>query len=57
MVYLRQLFSNVSTHKDSLQVDPEVLDCHPVFYYIRCVGKILDPLLNLAFEWGVIPRE
>lgn len=53
-MYLRQLFSNVSTHKYSLQVDPEVLDSHPVLYYIRCVGKILNPLLNLGFKWGVV---
>lgn len=57
VIYLRQLFSDVSTHKHSLQVDPEVLDSHPVFYDISGVGKILNPLLNLGFKWGVVPGK
>lgn len=57
VIYLRQLFSDVSTHKHSLQVDPKVLDGHPVFYDISRVGKILNPLLNLGFKWGVVPGK
>lgn len=56
-IYLRQLFCNVSTHKHSFKVDPEILNSHPVFNDISGVGKILNPLLNLAFKWGVVPGK
>lgn len=55
VIYLWQLLSDVPTHKHCLQVDPKVLDRHPVFYNVSCVGEILNPLLNLAFKWGVVP--
>lgn len=57
VIYLGQLFSNVPTHKHRLQVDPKVLDSHPVFYNIGGVRKILNPLLNLGFERGVVPGK
>lgn len=56
-MYLGQLFCNVSTHKHSFKVDPEILNSHPVFNDISGVGKILNPLLNLAFKWGVVPGK
>lgn len=57
VTYLRELFSDVSPYKHSLQVDPEVLDRHPVLYDISCVGQILHPLLYLCLKWGVVPVE
>lgn len=57
VIDLRQLFGDVSPHKHSLQVDPKVLDRHPVFYDISGVGKILNPLLNLGFKRRVVSRK
>lgn len=57
VIYLGQLFRDVPAHKHRLQVDPKVLDSHPVFYNIGGVRKILNPLLNLGFEWGVVPGK
>ena len=51
--YLRQLFCNVTTHKYSLQVDPEVLYCHPVLNDLRGVGQVLYPGLDLLLEWTI----
>ena len=54
---LWQLLSNVSTDKHSLKINPEILNCEPIFYDIRCVGKLLNPTLNVFLERGVVPGE
>ena len=55
LLYLWQLLGNVSTHKHRLQVDPEVLHHQPVLQNLRCVCEIFHPLLNLRFEWCIVP--
>ena len=55
--YLRQLFCNVTTHKYSLQVHPEVLYCHPVLNDLRGVGQVLYPGLDLLLEWTIKPMK
>ena len=42
-IYLGQLLSNVSPNKDSLQVDPQVLNHQPVLNDVRCIGQLLHP--------------
>ena len=37
-IYFRQLLSDVSTHKHSLQIDPEILNGHPVLNDVCGVG-------------------
>ena len=54
--YSRQLFGNVSTHKHSLQVHPEILYNHPVLYDLWWVSQVLYPGLDLLLEGYVIPR-
>lgn len=54
---LRQLLSDVSTDKHSLKINPEILNCEPVFYDVCCVGKLLNPTLNVFLERGVVPGE
>ena len=54
--YLRQLFGNVSTDEDSLQVDPQVLDSQPILDDVRRVGQLLHPQLDLLLERHVIPE-
>ena len=53
--HLGQLLGDVATHKDSLQVDPEVLDDHPVLDDLRRVRQVLYPRLDLLLEWRVVP--
>lgn len=57
LIYLGQLLGNVSPNKHGLQVDPEVLNGHPVLDDISGVGKILNPLLDLGFKWSVVPGK
>ena len=52
--YLGQLFGDVTAHKDSLQVDPQVLDCHPVLNDLRGVCQVGHPKLNVLLEGGVV---
>ena len=54
---LWQLLGNASTDKHSLNINPEILNCEPVFYDIRCVGKLLNPTLNVFLERRVVPGE
>ena len=51
--YLGQLFCNVTTNEDSLEVNPEVLDNHPVLNDLRRVGQVLHPCLDLSLERSV----
>lgn len=52
---LWQLLSDITTHKDSFQVDPEVLRLHPVLNDLSGVGQTLDPLLDFRLEWSIVP--
>ena len=52
--YFRKLLGNVPAHEHGLQVDPEVLDGHPVLDDVRGVGQVLDPLLDLHLERSVV---
>ena len=54
VAYLRKLLGDVAPHKHGLQVDPQVLNGHPVLYDVRGVGQILDPLLNLPLKGSVV---
>ena len=53
--YLWQLLCNVSPHKHSFQVDPEVLDYEPIFNEVRGVGELLHPQGNLFLEGSIVP--
>lgn len=53
--YLWQLLCNVSPHKHSFQVDPEVLDYKPIFNDVRGVGELLHPQGNLFLEGSIVP--
>ena len=53
--HLRQLLGDVPAHKDSLQVDPQVLDSHPVLYDLSRVGQFVHPLLDGLLERLVVP--
>ena len=57
VLYLGQLFGNVTTHKDSLQVDPQVLHGHPVLNDLGRVGQVGHPQLNLLLEGGIVPAK
>ena len=54
--YLWQLFGNITTNKDCLQVNPQILHNHPVLNDVRRVGQIRNPFLNRFFEWCIIPE-
>ena len=49
-----QLFSDVATNEDGLQVDPEILDEEPALQDLVGVGQVGDPLLDLLAERGVV---
>ena len=54
---LWQLFSNISSNKHSLKVNPQVLHCQPVLNNVGCVRKLLNPALNLLLEGRIIPGK
>ncbi len=54
---LRQLLGNVTPNKNSLQVDPEVLDNQPVLDDFRGVGQLLHPKLDLFLEGSIVPTH
>ena len=53
--HLGQLLGNVSSHKYSLQVDPEVLYLHPRLKDFCGVGELGDPVLDTLLEGGIVP--
>ncbi len=57
LVHLRQLLGNVTTHKHGLKVHPEILNHQPVLENFSGVCQVLDPLLNVLLEGGIVPAE
>ena len=49
-----QLFGYISTHKHSLQIDPQVLHQHQILQNLVRVGQVFDPLLDILFEWHIV---
>ena len=54
---LRQLFGDVAAHEDGLEINPQVLDDHPVLNDVRRVGQLLHPVLDILLEWSVVPVQ
>jgi len=52
--YSRELFSNVSTNKDSFKVNPEVLDRHPLLNDVRGRRQLEHPVLDRLAIWNII---
>ena len=55
--HLWQLLCNVSSHKYSLQVDPEVLHNQPVLEDLCRIGQVFYPLLNVWLERSIVPVD
>ena len=54
---LWQLLRNVATDKHSLEVNPQVLDGHPVLQDVGRVRQVMNPLLDVLLEWCVVPAS
>ena len=54
---LRQLFSNVSSDKHCLQINPQVLHHEPVLDDLRGSSQLGNPLLDITFEWRIVPGK
>ena len=54
---LRQLFSDVSSDKHSLQINPQVLHHEPVLDDLRGSSQLGNPLLDITFEWRIVPDK
>ena len=52
--YLWELFGNVTAHKHSLQIDPQVLHNQPVLNDLGGASQLLHPLLDLGLEGSVV---
>ena len=54
-LYLWKLLGNVSAHKHSLQIDPQILYNQPILQDVGRVGQLGHPLLDSLLEWCIIP--
>ena len=54
---LRQLLRDVSADEHRFEVDPQVLDGHPVLNDLCRAGQLVHPLLDLCLERHVVPDD
>ncbi len=52
--FVWQLLRDVSPHKHSLQVDPQVLDDQPVLNDLCGTSQLVRPVLDLGFERSIV---
>lgn len=55
--FFRQLFGNVTSDKNRLQINPHVLNQQPPLEDFIRVGQIVYPLLNLLPKRSVVPKN
>lgn len=54
---LWQLFSDITTHKHSFQIDPQILYNQPIFNDFCGTSQLLYPFLDLWLEWSIVSEE
>ena len=50
-----KLLGDISTDKDSFEVDPQVLDCHPFLDYVGGSCEFPHPVLDRLTIRNVVP--